>query len=688
MKITFRIEYRTVWGEELILRAGGRSYPMSYSDGGMWSVAVDASGFPEEYHYELTRGGFTVRSEWGNHTLRRTGMPDGETVEDSWIDVPQNPYSGSAIFSGGRSRFAGTAIPVFSLRSRSGFGTGEFNDLKKLIEWAAATGQSVIQLLPVNDTAMTGTWEDSYPYNANSAFALNPQYIHLPSAGVEQDAEYRALQKELNALPHVDYERVFKEKMRLLKKAFADTGKQVSEKASYKKFIRENRSWLIPYAAFRTLTEKYGTPEYGKWGEYSVYDEAKVSAFCAEHPEEISFHFFVQYHLQVQLLSVSRCARRRGVILKGDLPIGISRTSVDAWLWPGLFHLDAAAGAPPDAFSEDGQNWGFPTYDWDEMEKDGYAWWKARLRKMSEYFDAFRIDHILGFFRIWEIPLRYESGLMGHFRPALPYPEAELSDMGFGSPGLCAGNDVTDVLFVEDSERKGYWHPRINAYKTASYAALSDNARQAYDRLYEDFFYHRHDAFWKESALRKLPGLLASCGMIACGEDLGMIPGCVPNVMDGLRILSLEIFRMPKAMYETFADPASYPVLSVCTTSTHDMSTLRGWWEEDRELASRFYGEFLGMEGEAPQVCEPEICRAIIERHLASPSMFAILPLQDWLSIDGALRYPDPAAERINVPARSRHYWKYRMHLAVEDLLKQDGFNREILAMNAASGRC
>ena len=341
--------------------------------------------------------------------------------------------------------------------------------------------------------------------------------------------------------------------------------------------------------------------------------------------------------------------------------------------------MNSQAGAPPDAFSADGQNWGFPTYNWEKMAQDDYAWWKARLAKMAEYFDAFRIDHILGFFRIWEIPLQYESGLEGYFNPALPFPAAELEEQGF---------DVNDKgLFIEDPRKSGHYHPKIGAHKTQSYHFLDAYRRAAFDRLYEDFFYRRNNQFWKEKAMQKLPALLDSTGMLACGEDLGMIPATVPEVMAALRILSLEIQRMPKSVEVEFADPAWYPYLSVCTTSTHDMNPIRAWWEEDREVTDRFYHQMLGGQGETPYYCEPWICRQILEQHLWSPAMLTVLPLQDWLSMDGALRRANPNDERINVPANSRHYWRYRMHLTIESLSASAEFNDTLAAMIKSSGR-
>lgn len=759
MKLITEVEYRTCWGEDLFLRCGGQLYPMLYTDGGVWRSDIDGlkPGQSLEYRYELHKNGVCVRTEWAAHHVN---LPEEGTAEvrDSWSDVPSDLPLRSDPFVSGVFRLekdrvwkaAGTAVPVFSLRSEQSFGVGEFNDLKLLVDWAAATGQKVLQLLPVNDTTMTGTWQDSYPYNANSSFALHPQFIHLPDAGVPEDDGYIRLRDELNALPQVDYERVNNEKLRLLRLSFRKNGRKLLSSAQYKGFAAENASWLLPYAVFCVLRDEYGTADFSRWksedADFRAYKEKKVREFAEANRDRTGFYCFLQYHLHQQLSSARDYARSKGVVFKGDLPIGVSRTSADAWVDRRLFSMDSQAGAPPDAFSTEGQNWGFPTYNWEEMSRDGYAWWKARLKTMSQYFDAFRIDHILGFFRIWEIPMDAVHGLLGHFNPALPYSSEELAGLGFDmSSGKYSvpstddshidrifgdladkvrkqclkdgrlrpaystqrkvaekfqGDDpdtmairnglmhlLDDVLFVEDPRQKGMWHPRIAAQYTYAYSCLDEYRRRAFDRLYDDFFYRRHNAFWKESAMKKLPSLLTATGMMACGEDLGMIPACVPEVMTEYSILSLEIQRMPKDPHRAFADTASYPYYSVCATSTHDMNPIRAWWEEDRAVTGRFWHEVMGGQGDAPWFCEPWICRRIVKMHLDSPSMLAILPLQDWLSMDGKLRLEDPSAERINVPAIPRYYWRYRMHLTLETLLGEKEFNDSIREMTASSGR-
>ena len=659
-----------------------KAVPMDDSRFPRWQVTLEARE-PFEYKYVLidSSGNIVLWEEGPN---RRCCPPsDKETLvqEDARPQFASGPWRG-----------AGVAIPVFSIRTEESFGVGEFRDIKKLADWAAATGMNIIQLLPVNDTGMTGTWKDSYPYNAVSSFALHPQYISLTEAGVKADKAYKALQTELNALAKVDYERVNSEKMRLLKNLYEAKAPKLARDTRYLQFVKQNDFWLIPYAVFCCLRDDNQTVNWRNWGKNAKYTRRKADLYAAANHHQVAFWCWIQYLLDVQLKDAVAYAHTRRVAIKGDLPIGVSPDSVDAWTNPALFNLDMQAGAPPDAFSTDGQNWGFPTYNWDHMALDGFAWWKARLKKMSEYFDAYRIDHILGFFRIWEIPSQYKSGLMGHFAPALPYSTAELKKKGFD---LSKGKYVTpvktetDVLFVEDPRQKNCWHPRINARFTATYDKLKPRQQEIYNALYDDFFYRRHDDFWRESAMKKLPSLIRSTAMLCCGEDLGMIPGCVASVMDELNILSLEIQRMPKDYAKEFADPALYPYNCVCATGTHDTSTLRAWWEEDRERTRHYYNIMMHREGDAPFFCEPGTAETIIRSHLTSPAMLVILPMQDWLAADGDARYQgDPADERINIPASPRHYWRWRMHKTVEDLLDDNNLCWRIKTMINCSKTC
>ena len=653
---------------------------------------------------------------------------------------------------------AGTAIPVFSLRSNEDFGVGDFYDLKKIIDWAQLTGQKFIQILPINDTTMTHTWVDSYPYSANSIFALHPMFLRPDAIGelsdAERLAEYKAKAAELNSLPTVDYEQVNEWKLKYAHDLYDQFGAETMQTEAFKDFVATNEYWLKPYATFCVLRDTKGTADFTQWGFYASYDEESIDKFCTENNKEILFIYFLQFHLDKQLRQVRDYAHSKGVVLKGDIPIGISRESVDAWTNPRLFNLDCQAGAPPDDFSIMGQNWGLPTYNWEEMNKDGFKWWKNRFRKMSEYFDAYRIDHILGFFRIWQIPMNAVHGLLGIFYPAMPYTEDEMRNQydfwldkdlhtnpyimdyflhdffgdyteeaknrflyvrGPGRYGLKEEYDtqakvvkyfsnleadekneklknallglIDEVLFIEDAEQKGKYHPRISAQFTYIYRSLNDYERWCFNRLYNDFFYHRHNDFWYGKAMWKLQPLIGATDMLVCGEDLGMIPDCVPAVMDKLQILSLEIQRMPKDPKMEFGNPLLYPYMSVCTTSTHDMPGIRAWWEANHEKTQHFFNYMMHEWGNAPYYAEPWICERIVAMHLNSPAMLTILPLQDWLAIDGKIRRENPNDEQINNPSNNHHYWRYRMHLTIEELMECNGFNDKIKSMITGSGR-
>lgn len=694
--LTIRAEIATVRSSQRVVLVGdgkalgnwdvAKGLVLSDAQAPVWSVRMKAPKGSFAYKFVIVDADTQEVVAWqsGENYYFSESVREGEALVVNGL----RPQFDMAPWRG-----AGVAIPVFSLRSKQSFGVGEFNDIRLMVDWAAQTGQSIIQILPINDTTMTGTWQDSYPYNANSTFALHPQFLHLPAVGKLKDkaemARFEALGKELNELPMIDYEKVNNAKAEYLHKIFEQDGAKTLASKDFKNFLAANEEWLRPYAVFCALRDEKGTPDFSQWGKMTVYSKAKAAKYEKEHSEAVAYNYFVQYHLSKQLREARDYAHSNGVVLKGDIPIGISRTSVDAWVYPELFNMDSAAGAPPDDFSVMGQNWGFPTYNWAKMAEDGYAWWKARFVKMAEYFDAYRIDHILGFFRIWEIPLNAVNALLGRFNPALPYSYEEIASYGFNFDGWHVGDisQTDNVLFVEDKLQSGKFHPRISAQSTDCYRWLSDDQKEAYNRLYNDFFYRRHNDFWKWEALKKLPPLIDSTRMLVCGEDLGMIPDCVPSVMAGEQILSLEIQRMPKDPKVEFGSTYDYPYLSICTTGTHDMNPLRAWWEEDRGVTQRFYNHVLGAWGEAPYFCEPWICEQVVSMHLKSPAMLTVLPLQDWMAMDGELRRENPNEERINVPANSRHYWRYRMHLTLEELLEAENLNKMIRHKIAESGR-
>lgn len=684
------------------------------------------------------------------------GVKDGQTAivvppSDCSFAYPR-PWKGS-----------GVAVPVFSLRSSTGCGVGEFVDLEAMVDLCVASGWQMLQLLPVNDTTAYGDYRDSYPYSAVSSFALHPQYIHLPSVTDLQGdlaAEYEAESARLNALPEIDYVDVMAVKMRFLRRIYAQEKEEVLQSRAFLDWFNTNQSWAVPYALFRFLMHVNGSCEFDGWGARSSMTPGDMEALAAPdtfHFDHVGLVLFTQFHLHRQLQAASAYASQHSVVFKGDLPIGVNRYCADTWQHPELFRLHMQAGAPPDFFSTAGQNWLFPTYDWKAMAADGYGWWRARLGHMANYFHAYRIDHILGFFRIWEIPHSYLTGMAGRFRPVIGITKQELESQGlwdmdrytrpyvregflydtFGGRGgevkdrffvhlyhdrlgfrpeydterkLAAalgpeeaGADgdfikavrkelvslLNNVVLLTDVEEDGVYHPRFGLERTSSFAELpSEEWKSSLRQLYHNYFFVRQEALWRASGLAKLPAIQAASQMMVCGEDLGMIPACVPDVLDETSIMGLRVQRMPEGDIE-FGAPAEYPYATVCTTSSHDTSTLRAWWEEqDGAAKRRYWSGIMGRHGETPPATATgELVRAVVEDHLASPSMWTVLPLQDWLGMDEAVRRPVATEEQINDPGDPQHIWRFRLHLNVRSLLENKDLTGQWASMSTKAGR-
>eukprot|EP01129_Flabellula_baltica_P007285 TRINITY_DN2819_c0_g3_i1.p1 TRINITY_DN2819_c0_g3~~TRINITY_DN2819_c0_g3_i1.p1 ORF type:complete len:868 (+),score=235.10 TRINITY_DN2819_c0_g3_i1:1068-3671(+) len=699
-----------------------RSIPLDYSNKQFVGQAIiPRSEFPLHFKY-------VILDENNNPALweQSDDRYADEPAEDVTTLVIDNIMSHADIFRG-----AGIAVPVFSLRSNTGLGVGEFKDLKQLADLSHEMGFSLIQLLPIYDTNTTGTWVDSYPYSAISVYALHPQYLHLPELTDNKEilADIQGVSDELNDLPQIDYERVMSEKSRFINILFNENWDTLKETAEYKEFFKNNSHWLTPYAVFCILRDRFNEVDFTQWpDQYKHLTTEEINAEAKQNEDEVSKIYYTQFYLDKQLFDASNYCASKGIGLKGDLPIGVNLKSADAWLYPNLFNLSMSTGAPPDQFSADGQNWGFPTYNWEEMAKDGYRWWRERLSQMGRYFHAFRIDHILGFFRIWEIPRDFTSGLMGHFYPSIPVHRNELTEAGFwdidrltdpyitydmlqfhfgentdyvvnkyledrGSryvfkefvrreqdasnyfwnnpeePGR-PGADHLERVFAElrmnvcllQDTHEPYWHffPRINMAKTTSFQRLDDNGKNQLQRIYVDYFYRRQEDMWYDIGMTRLPVIKGASKMLVCGEDLGMVPDCVYPVMNELSILGLRVQRMPPNPKIEFGSPHDYGYLTVCTPSSHDTSTIREWWEEDRESTQRFWNTLLMNQGPAPQFANESIVGSIIEQHLGSPSMWAIFPIQEFFGVFPDLRVTIPAFERINIPAIPKHYWRYR----------------------------
>ena len=738
-----------VWDVQKIL-------PMTQHTYNEWVADIDATHL-EGSHLEFKFVAFrNAKNEllWETSMNRTVDLPEMKAGELVSYELDQ------AFFALYNRKLAGTQVPVFSLRTRKSAGIGDFGDLKTMIDFVASTGQKLLQLLPINDTTITHTWTDSYPYSCISVFAIHPQYADLHALPELKDAKARAeaekTRAELNALDKIDYEKVNDFKINYLRQIFNQEGEKMMKTAEYKAFFQDTELWLVPYAQYSYLRDKNGTADFNQWPDHQVWDEAERKALADPKTaayKNVAFFYFVQFVLDRQMQEAHEHAKAKGVILKGDIPIGVNRNGCDVWTEPKYFNLNGQAGAPPDDFSANGQNWGFPTYNWFEMLKDGCQWWNRRFKNMARYFDAYRIDHVLGFFRIWEIPVHSVHGLLGQFAPALAMSREEIESYGlhfqedrFTRPFITdwvldrmfherAGEVkekyldrldderyqmkpevdtqrkvealfadatdekelwlrdglyalISDVLFVRDHTNPGVFHPRISAQLDFIYESLYDNDKAAFNRLYNDYFYRRNNQFWYQEAMKKLPKLVQATRMLVCAEDLGMVPDCVPWVMDELKILSLELQSMPKDPSVKFGHLSRNPYRSVCTISSHDMPTLRMWWDENIQRTQEYYNTMLYRQGSAPHPLPGWLASDIISRHLTSPSMLCILSIQDWLATDEALRLPDADAERINIPATPKHYWRYRMHLNIEDLAADKRFVQNITEMISQSGRC
>ncbi|KAJ8444385.1 hypothetical protein Cgig2_026589 [Carnegiea gigantea] len=739
---------------------------LSYAGDSIWQAdcVMEKNDFPIKYPFEVFR-----RCLYGKYDKAgKFSIEIGSNRELS-LDILSNKarymFLSDGIMREMPWRGAGMAIPMFSVRSEDDLGVGEFLDLKLLVDWAVASGFHLVQLLPINDTSVHGMWWDSYPYSSLSVFALHPLYLRVQSIS---DSIPEGIQKEISEakerlnLKDVDYEATMATKLSIAKKIFSKEKDQILQSSSFKKFFSDNE------------LEKLISEE-------------------APHYTIICFHYYIQYHLHLQLSEVAEYAREKGVVLKGDLPIGVDRNSVDTWVYPTLFRMNTSTGAPPDYFDKNGQNWGFPTYNWEEMSKDNYAWWRARLTQMAKYFTAYRIDHILGFFRIWELPEHAVTGLVGKFRPSIPLSQEELEKEGiwdfdrlsrpyilqeyleeqFGSSwtvvaslflneyqkghyefkgdcntekkiasklkdcqekSLLLGNEaelrlklfdlLRNIVLIRDPEDARKFYPRFNLEDTTSFRDLDDHSKNVLRRLYYDYYFHRQENLWRQNALKTLPVLLNSSDMLACGEDLGLVPSCVHPFRIRTCGSPLPLMLFPPLPTPTFTEtqnqkpsiprPSCPPpvalsgshrqpsrrcpcatnsppppklIRKVCAPSCHDCSTLRAWWEEDEERRRRYFKTIVGSNRVPPSQCVPEIAYFIIRQHVESPSMWAIFPLQDLLALKEEYAKRPAKEETINDPTNPKHYWRYRSHVTVESLLKDADLKKTIRDLVRGSGR-
>jgi len=633
--------------------------------------------------------------------------------------------------------FTGISIPVAALRTAACCGTGEFADLVPLGRWCRDAGLDLIQLLPINDT---GT--NSSPYSALSAFALHPLYLNLD--GVPGAAQYAPeIERFRNEAPRkLAYASTLAFKLSIAERAWSDGAGALGEDPAFAKWRAEN-PWVVSYSVFTALKKETGNAPWSSWGEMADPSPAQTTGWWNAHSVQCMPAAWIQYLLERQLVDAARELHSMGIFLKGDLPILMSRESADVWAERGFFDLTGIAGAPPDMFSPLGQNWGFPVYDWESLGRAGYRWWKDRLRQAGKFFHAFRIDHVLGFFRIWRIPQGEVTGLLGRFSPSAGLSRTDLEALGFdngrlrwlslphasgaevaaahvpstylkriGSEdlynlapeydgesvlrGLDEPQEVKDFLLSLHSNRSlladgpGMYYPAWYLETKKGFQSLSSDEKKELKDLVAKRRQESEEG-WERTGRTLLSEVQDSTDMLVCAEDLGDVPRCVPRVLQDLGILGLRIVRWAREYEKTppgqqapFTPPSRYSLLSVCTPSVHDTTTVRGWWEEDpaeRELFFRSMGE----SGTCPLHVTVPLLEKILAHCCSAQSLLCMFQVQDLLDLDEDLWDKDPGAGRINVPGTvNEQNWTWRMPLPVEQLSKRTALAAKIRALSEA----
>ncbi len=646
----------------------------------------------------------------------------------------------------------GTAVPVSALRAKNSLMCGEFLDLIPFADFCKKSGLSIIQILPVNDT---GT--ESSPYSALSAFALHPIYISvcaLPEFVSESGAAVKisALQKKHVSDKRFSYAEVRKEKLSLLHSIFNSKKESIITSAELQNWIDKN-DWIKVYTVFSYYKTKNNEASWKEWKSFTNPGIEQINAVWAkpELKEELLFFAWVQMRLDNQFTKASSYCKSLGIALKGDIPIMMNEDSSDAWAYPQFFIQSLRAGSPPDGPNPVGQSWGFPIYNWDALAKDDYSWWKNRLMVSSRYYSMFRIDHVLGFFRIWAAGEYDCTSAAGFPIPNAGISVTELYDAGFsddqirwlslphvptrsiedvnnndylGTHGLLAkimdriGNEELWLFKPSVRGDRDIWssslpHPvkeRLAQHWRDRCLISLDDISFCPSWIYQDstawksldytmkeklalIFENKKkemEVLWEKQARTLLSALKDTGNMTACAEDLGALPDSVPRVLQDLGIYGLRVIRWYRLWNEQgqpFIPFNLYPELSVASTSVHDSSTLRIWWLTEND-ARDFYTAFPPPPSITPGVYNPETARYLLEEAAKAASALCIHPVQDFLALYSAYYADDPQSERVNIPGSvSGFNWTYRLPCYIEELIQNVQLQKSICSISEKHAR-
>jgi len=605
---------------------------------------------------------------------------------------------------------AGVLIPLFSVYSKDTFGSADFSDLKLAIDWAKDTGNSILQLLPMNEMGQTFC-----PYDALSSFALEPLYLSFSGLPLLKDKSIKRQIENLKKDPplsarFVDY--AFKEeKMRLLREIFLmSPGLDSQECAAFK---NKNSYWLNDFVLYKTLKNFHQGAAWYEWeGKFKNRDKFSLDKFIKEHTQETDFQVWLQWQAYKQFKQARDYANRRRILIKGDLPILISRDSSDAWAHPEFFKLEFSAGAPPDMYCAKGQRWGMPTYNWERIAADDYKYLKEKLKFAETFYDILRIDHVVGLFRIWSIPYGEpldNQGLNGSFDPVhesewgthgrkiLEVVQASTGmflcaeDLGV-IPKVCTdtlrdlkipGNDVERWVkdwsikhdFLNPQEYRKLSVTMLSTHDTTNWAAwweneagtvdealiirkCSDHRQIGFERVKDNLFdasRSKHARLrWREEidSVDKLIKGLSSCRKQNTRRS--DTAGCLHPFQEE---------TIPAEHLKDFID--------LYENSYHEKEKL---WKH------------LGLSGAMRENCNAEIMQAALKFDLAANSLFCINTIFDWLYLAGLLD-GDAYQYRINTPGTvSNKNWSLKIPIPLEELMKHK-VTGEIKKMVAASGR-
>ncbi|MDX1959452.1 MAG: 4-alpha-glucanotransferase [Leptospiraceae bacterium] len=544
---------------------------------------------------------------------------------------------------------AGISFPLSSILTESSYGVGDFDSIIEIANFAANSGFSILQILPLNDLGFGKS-----PYSSISAFAIDPIYISLKSLSIKTE--------KLPIPKKVDFLETKQKKLALLKLEF----EKKHSKEELEIFLSLN-SWLYPYVTFKVLYEKNEGLHWEYWHEGTSYSKTLFEIIKQKFPKDFYFQIWLQKVAFTQLANVKKYLETKQIYLKGDMPILTSDNSADVWANPNLFNRTLSSGAPPDYFNSEGQNWGFPVINWDGMKQENYRWWKERLKFLENFYHLYRIDHVLGMYRIWAIPRTISRARLGFF-----HPQKGASRREFNRDRLFPEDFLNHEIIYEFKEDRYIFH--WDFFRSEHYNNLSEETRAKLYKL-SNIHNNEDEIHWRENGEKILKLMIKESSMIPCAEDLGSVPEFVRNSIFELKLIGLDIIRWTRSFEDgSYITPAHYRKDAVSALSVHDTSTAMGFWKEcSEEQREAFLAtcEKIGLEIKLKT--EEEFASLFFEFAMKANSIFSIHLLQDTIIKGNYSKtfLTEPDEHRINVPGTDEtQNWHYVFPIYIESISK------------------